>query len=377
MVVTAEAPAWVRPATSRVAVVRTSPATVLDDVERVMQLAAFTEALPRAVETLLKVNISWQRWYPGCSTSPWQLEGVARALQRAGYGRLFAAHNGTVVVDSHEGERGNRHEVVQRRYGVPAVHLGDDGVAWRAYEPRGELAVLDRIYPDGILVPDLLRGRNVVHLPTLKTHVFTTMTGAMKNAFGGLLGNNRHWAHADIHAVLCDLLLIQRELHPGVFAVMDGAFAGDGPGPRATRPHVTNLLLASDDPVAIDAVAARLMGFDPLSIPFLRRADERALGHARGEHIEVAGIDIRGVNLGFSRSEDTLASRGQKLIYWGPLKPLEKALLRSRAAPLSYVASDLYHNKLWYPFVGWRRARTARRTPWGRLFERYADGTLA
>src|SRR4029079_4599130 len=129
-------------------------------------------------------------------------------------------------------------------------------------------------------------GTNIVHLPTLKTHVFTTMTGAMKNAFGGLLNNRRHWTHSVIHETLVDLLAIQKEIHPGVFAVMDGTIAGDGPGPRAMRPHVKNLILASSDQVAIDAVAAQLMGFDPMSIEFIRLAHERGLGVGDPSKIE-------------------------------------------------------------------------------------------
>ncbi len=105
---------------------------------------------------------------------------------------------------------------------------------------------------------------NIVHLPTVKTHVFTTITGAMKNAFGGLLHRNRHWTHAVIHETLVDLLMIQQEIHPGLFAVMDGTFAGDGPGPRAMRWHEKDILLASADQVAIDAVSAKLQGFDPM-----------------------------------------------------------------------------------------------------------------
>ena len=86
----------------------------------------------------------------------------------------------------------------------------------------------------------------------------------MKNAFGGLLNEHRHWTHPVIHETLVDLLMIQKKIHRGVFAVMDGTFAGDGPGPRCMLPYVKNVILASADQVAIDAVAAKLMGFDPL-----------------------------------------------------------------------------------------------------------------
>ena len=60
---------------------------------------------------------------------------------------------------------------------------------------------------------------------------------------------------------------------------MDGTFAGDGPGPRAMRIHTKNIILASADQVAIDAVAARLMGFDPMTIPKIRIAHEMGLAH--------------------------------------------------------------------------------------------------
>lgn len=69
----------------------------------------------------------------------------------------------------------------------------------------------------------------------------------------------------------------------------------------------------------------------------------------------MAGEDIGGVNFHFAAHPDTLASRGQKLIYWGPLKPLEHLLLRTAIAPWSYAASRLYHDVYWYNFVGRRR----------------------
>jgi hypothetical protein len=168
-----------------------------------------------------------------------------------------------------------------------------------------------------------------------------------------------------------DLLAIQKEIHPGIFAVMDGTFAGDGPGPRCMVPLVKNYILASGDMVAIDAVAAKMMGFDPLSIKFIRLAHERGLGCGDVREIDVVGEDISGVNLHFAAHDDTLASRGQKLIYWGPLKPLERLLLRTSIAPWSYIASRLYHDVYWYNFVGRGRVRKALETEWGKLFKTY------
>lgn len=70
---------------STVAILRTSPATVISDYHRLMNLAGYQEVLPKDAETGLKINISWHFFFPGCSTTPWQLDGVIRAMQADGY----------------------------------------------------------------------------------------------------------------------------------------------------------------------------------------------------------------------------------------------------------------------------------------------------
>ena len=85
--------------------------------------------------------------------------------------------------------------------------------------------------PKASSIPDYFFGKNIVHLPTVKCHIYTTTTGAMKNAFGGLLNTKRHYTHSWIHETLVDLLAIQKEIHSGLFAIMDGTTAGNGPGP--------------------------------------------------------------------------------------------------------------------------------------------------
>ena len=357
---------------SVVAVLKTSPKTVLEDYGKAMVMAGYRDVLKPVHETALKINITWHHWYPACNTAPWQLEGTLVQLLRDGFDRnkIHGCHNRTVVVSAKRGEIANKHKVVLDAYRIANVHLYE-GQQWMRYEPKAKMRALNEIYPNGIEIPNRLIGENIIHLPTMKTHVFTTITGAMKNAFGGLLHERRHWTHSVIHETLVDLLAIQKEIHPGIFAVMDGTFAGDGPGPRCMVPHVENYILASGDMVAIDAVAAKMMGFDPLSIRFIRLAHERGLGCGDVREIEIAGEDISGVNFHFHGNEDTFASHGQKLIYWGPLKPLEKLLLRTWIAPWSYLASRLYHDVYWYNVVGRPRIRHALETEWGKLFMSY------
>lgn len=360
----------------KVAVLKTTPESVLDDIAELMQLAEFESALPKDNQTGLKINISWQTWYPACSTTPWQLEGVIRCLQKAGYSDLVGVHNDTVVVNTEDAEINNKHKIVTDQYGVPCIYLYNEDFEWIEYKPKRPLLVLDKVYPDGIFIPKALVGMNILHLPTVKTHVFTTITGAMKNAFGGLLHRNRHWTHAVIHDTIVDLLAIQHDIHPGIFAVMDGTFAGDGPGPRAMRWHEKNILLASADQVAIDAVSARLQGFDPLKLRFIRQAHDLDLGIGDPSQIEIVGYDIERESPWNFKREDTFASRGQHMIYHGPLKPLEKLLLQTPLVPWAYFASNFYHNVYWYPFIGRKRVSAALDTQWGQLFQSYGDGSV-
>jgi uncharacterized protein (DUF362 family) len=339
-------------------------------------LAGYREALARKdVPTLLKINISWQTWYPACSTAPWQLEGVIQTLKRDGY-NVVGAHNDTVVVNTADGEANNKQKFVTDQHGVPCIYLYQPDVKWISYTPKTPFRVLDKVYPEGVEIPEPFFGSNIVHLPTIKTHVFTVITGAMKNAFGGLLHRKRHWTHAVIHDTLVDLLQIQQDIHEGLFAVMDGTFAGDGPGPRAMRWHEKDILLASADQVAIDAISAKLQGFDPMSIRFIRRAHEDGLGTGDPKQIKVVGYDIEQEPAWNFVQEDTFASRGQWMIYHGPLKPLEGLLLRSPLVPWSYFASNFYHNVYWYPFVGRPRVKAALETKWGKLFAEYGDGKV-
>jgi uncharacterized protein (DUF362 family) len=356
---------------SKVAVLKTTPETVIEDYARLMDMADFKTHLPKDKDTILKINISWHYYYPACSTTPWQLDGVTTALKNAGYGNLIPAQNRTVVVDPKAGARNNHLDTVIEKHGLEFVYLYEEGSEWIKYEPKAKMLVLNDVFPDGIWIPKLFLDKNALHMPTVKTHVFTTMTGAMKNAFGGLLKDNRHWTHSVIHETLVDLLAIQKEIHPGIFAVTDGTIAGDAPGPRCMMPYVKDYILASADQVAIDAVSAKMMGFDPMDLKFIRLAHEHGLGCGDVKELEIVGEDISDVNFHFHAKKETFASRGQKMIYHGPLKPLEKTLLRSFIAPWSFYASRLYHDAYWYQFHGKRRVKQILKTNWGKLFKSY------
>jgi len=365
---------------SKVAVIRVKPETILADIDRLHALAGVERALDRGATTILKDNISWHFPFPGANTTPWQLEGAIRALRSRGFEDLACVQNKTVVTNAFKGEDLNHYVPIFKRYGIPVLYNFEPrDMTWQVYRPKAKMLVLDRVFPEGITIPDYFPGKNIVHLPTVKCHIYTTTTGAMKNAFGGLLHTKRHYTHSWIHRTLVDLLAIQKEIHPGIFAVMDGTTAGDGPGPRTMRPVVKNVMLASADQVAIDAVAARMMGFDPMSLEYIAVAHEHGLGVGRPDEIEIVGdVDAAGERWGFQVGDNGASLVGDAL-WFGPLKRIQKLFFHTPLVNVFVLGSEVYHDYYRWPlrdrgvFERW-----GRETGWGQLFGRYArEGALA
>ncbi len=365
---------------SKVAVLKVRPDQILEDIDRLYDLADAKKALKPGVQTILKDNISWHFPFPGANTTPWQLEGTVRSLRARGYSDLVCVQNKTVVTDAFKGEDLNGYVPIFKRYDVPVrYNFKPEDMTWSIYRPKAKMNVLDQIFPEGIQIPDAFHGTNIVHLPTTKCHIYTTTTGAMKNAFGGLLNTKRHYTHSWIHATLVDLLAIQKEIHSGLFAIMDGTTAGDGPGPRTMRPVIKDVMLASDDQVAIDAVAASMMGFDPMTLEYIRLADEQGLGNGRRENIEVVGdVELANQRWGFSVGDNGASMVGD-VMWFGPLKRFQKLFFHTPLVNLFVMGSEAYHDYYRWPlrdrrvFEQWRD-----QTTWGQLFDHYqSHGTLA
>ena len=358
----------------RIAALITRPETVLEDYGRLMRLAEYRSVIDPSITTLIKLNLSWTKYFPACSSQPWQVEGVLQAMLQDGYdrSRLIPLENKTVVTDPWKGAANNRWLPVLDRLGLSFTALPE--VPWKVFRFKAPLLRLNQIFPEGIEIPALYPGKNIVHLPTVKTHGHAVTTGAIKNAFGGLLKEVRHYAHKYMHEVLVDLVQMQRELHPGVFTAMDGTVCGNGAGPRTMLPVVGNVILAGADSVAIDAVAARLMGFDPMSIPYLRICHDRGLGVADPRGIDLVGDDLSKMNLGFKVSR-SLVIWGDQMLRKGPLRFLERLALHSPLVVWAPMASNIYHDCLWYPTIGRARIAAFRRTAWGRLFDNRYGGS--
>jgi len=167
--------------------------------------------------------------------------------------------------------------------GIPLVNLKE--VGFRRIDCEGK--VLDKAY----ISPLLLDSDFLINLPKLKTHSFTMFTGAVKNMYGIIPHGLRSSYHRQFYKneLFSQMLVDIFSCAPPHLNIMDAIVAMEGEGPSAGRPKKVNLILASRDAVALDAVASKIIGLDPLQILTTKYADERGLGVGQLENIEIIG----------------------------------------------------------------------------------------
>ena len=159
------------------------------------------------------------------------------------------------------------------------------------------------VYLDSIFAARLaLEADVIVTLPKLKTHASTWYTGAVKNMFGAVATKTRKQAHtlATYERFSGSIVDIYSVLKPGL-AIMDAVVGMEGEGPRHGKPRKAGLILASKDPVALDAVASKIIGFDPMEIVTTRDASMRGLGNGNLDEIDVLGERIAEVAIDFDK----------------------------------------------------------------------------
>ncbi|MBA3413745.1 MAG: DUF362 domain-containing protein [Chloroflexia bacterium] len=354
----------------RVAVIETRPESVLADVRQAMELAGYREALPSGNDTILEIGFSSPTWFPGEATTPWQLEGVVRALAADGYERLAALPWSAAGGDPRIGTANLKLGYVIAKYGLPSIHLDEPHIERARYVPTKPFLVLDRLFPEGVTIPKVFVGRNVVVLPTIKPHDVAAIAGAMAAARGGLLGDRRQRTLAAVDETLVDLLQIRQDLHAGLFTVMDGTLMTDGAELRQR-----NLLLASADQVAIDAVSASLQGLDPMNLPFIRIAHEKGLGIGEPREIEIVGYD-RSLAEWQPITWDQVSEQLSRFRGKGWLPAVKKRLLASPATALTSSVTRIYRDAYWYPWFGRKQVRHGLETEWGRSFASYGNGRM-
>lgn len=323
---------------AKVSVLRAPANQVQERVREAMELADWKSYISPNSDVALKPNLGWDILIPGAVSAPWVVEGVIQVLK--GYARkIYLVESDQVVVDVEKSRRMTGLDKLCARYGVEWVNMSHGGFV-KAQNDR--TVVLKDIY-----IPEILTRTELITLPLMKTHNKTLISGAIKNQWG-CLQTLRHNFHLVLSQALVDVNLIVKPR----FVVMDATIALEGNGPKSGIPKEMGLVLAGGDLVALDNVAARIMGFDPAQIDHLRLCAAAGLGTNNIEDIQIVGSQIADVKAQFHPARHNAVSL------------LELALRKSSIrwltfeTPLFYLmcwGARRYYN-LWDFFYG-RRLR--------------------
>lgn len=232
-------------------------------VETVVGLLGGWEKFLSPEETiLLKPNLL-ARCTPdkACTTHPEVFASVGRSLRKGGFQNLLYGDSpGNHLMGAEQTAEGCgiRQEAEELEIGLADFSQGE-----RVSYPEGHET--DHF----ILCKGVLEADAVVNLCKMKTHQLERVTGAVKNIFGCVYGFNKAASHArfpnaeSFAKMIADLnQLIKPRLH-----IMDGVIAMEGNGPHSGDPMPMYVILASEDPVALDSVFCRLVDLDPALVP--------------------------------------------------------------------------------------------------------------
>jgi len=286
-----------------------------------MDLAGLADSFPRAERVLLKPNLlSARKPEEAVTTHPAVVGSLA--------GLAVTAGCAVALGDSppFAGENPGRYARLCEQTGMTGVAVSVGAELLRFEENVTTVHnQAGRFYKSFELGQAVLDADLIVNIPKLKTHGLTTYTGAIKNLFGCVPGVRKGLFHvqaAEDREVFAQMLVDLLGAMPPAIHVMDAIVGMEGEGPNSGKPRAVGLVMASSDPVALDAVACAVVGIDPMSVDTTRLAHEQGLGCG-----DIALIEIRGEELASVAIQGFSASSGAN--QWVKIpKPVRKALRR-------------------------------------------------
>lgn len=330
-----------------VALVEARPETILEDVRRVLDLSGLGARLAASDPVLIAARRGGG-WFPGAATTPWQLEGALAWLNE---GAAHPTPRSVLTIDTAAGAVSPSpemawSEVLDRGGAQPAAPH-----AWRPapVHPATPLPALAVALKGAPTCPGPLQGRPALLLPTARWCADWPLAGAAE-LLGALFGPRRRRSGVPEVEVRAEALALARELMPGLGVLMDATVWGVCRG-ADLQPVARNVLLAGDDPVAVDVVAARLLERGERPARWAELCERRKLGCASFERIEIKG-STELLQLDFRIPEGTLGAPGS-----GP----------DGRGPGAWVWRTLHRR---------RRLSAFARTAWGRLYEDYRTGRV-
>jgi uncharacterized protein (DUF362 family) len=246
-----------------------------EPVFKALDLIDYRRALAAYDKVLIKVNfITTKTWDTGATTDPIVVEAIIKKLADLPV-KVYVVESDATITNADKAFETTGMKDMCRRNGVEWLNLRHVKDKVTLDVPNGEVLKT-------VTVPRLVTESAVISAAKLKTHVDTTVTLGMKNMFGLLPDKFKGKYHMKgISKVIVDINTV---LHPAI-TIMDGFVGMEGKGPIDGTPIQMNLIIAGTDPVATDATAARIMGFNPYEITHIRKAHEKGLGKSEAQII--------------------------------------------------------------------------------------------
>lgn len=321
---------------------------VINAVHIAMEKASWEKFIPEGAVICLKPNLCIDIAFPGYITSPWVFEGVIIKLHKY-VKKLYVVESDTWTTNVERGVRESKLLDICDKCGIEWVNLSRA----KTVKVRFENSL---VLGDYLEIPELLTKANIVSLPVLKTHGNTVVSGAIKNQWG-CLTKMRIDFHEQIDKAMVDL---NRLLKP-VFSVMDGTIGCEGKGPKQGIPKICNLILASGDNVALDSIAAKIMGISLSKVKHIPLCEAYGTGVSDYNNIDVQGKDIATLNLKFKHSQKSLLTTMDLFLR----KPLLKKIFYRTAAFKIIILMAKLNYPIWFFFIGNKLKKNILKTKYG------------
>ena len=258
-------------------------------VFKALDLINYKKALSEYDTVLIKVNfITNKSWDTGATTDPVVVEAIIKKLASLPI-KIYVVESDATITNASKAFETTGMADMCKRNGVEWINLRYVKDKVKVKVPNGKALKM-------VTVPKLVTESAVISAAKLKTHASTKVTLGMKNMFGLLSDKFKGKYHLKgINKVIVDINTV---LKP-VLTVIDGFVAMEGRGPIDGSPVKMDVIIAGTDPVATDATAARVMGFNPYEIQHIRKAFEEGLGKSEAQ---IVGEKLESVKRNFKPS---------------------------------------------------------------------------
>lgn len=248
----------------------------LPAIRELLESLRWRELVPAGASVVIKPNLCTERpeQIHTANTSLAVLRGVCQVLLER-TSRVTVVESDGARYPAEAAFENNGVYRLAAELGLKVVNLSKDELL-EVPDPRMKGFGLARTW---------LKADAFVTLPVLKTHATTVFTGALKNQWGCIPRYDRILLHKYLHELVSDI----NKIRPVTFALMDGLVGMQGRGPINGYPINLNVLLASRDPVALDATGMRLIGLDPFHSRHVVHAHRIGLGQVAGDRIAIDG----------------------------------------------------------------------------------------